>query len=252
VTRAALALALLLALSPGTCAAAEASRPHSRSLLEWSDAGVLLFTAAGIELIAHEDLEISENAPSARGRFARDVGSFGEHFGNPLYSAPLLGVAYLAGRVGNHPGLSRSALRIAGGMASAAVAAGGLKFLVGRYRPYESPGDPSRFDALSSRSAFPSGHTTIAFSLAAGIDRETRAQWIPFVVYPAAAISGWSRLRDNKHWASDVLAGAVIGVWTSGRFDRVVGGPDSRMSLGLGPVIDPAHSPIALGATLRF
>lgn len=253
-------LVALLAIPAGRCAAApdpahrsegvaSLSRP---AVLELDDAAIALFAAAGIALAGHEDQEVADHAPDARSGFARGLGRFGEHFGNPIYSAPVLGVAYLAGRLGHHPGLSRSALRIAGGMASAAAVSGTLKFGVGRFRPGESPDDPSRFDAFSSHSSFPSGHTTIAFSLAAGIDRETDAGWVPFVVYPAAVISGWSRLRDHKHWASDVVAGAVIGVWTSGRFDRLVGGPESRISLRLGALPEPSGGPIALGATLRF
>ena len=26
---------------------------------------------------------------------------------------------------------------------------------------------------------------------------------------------GWSRLRDDKHWMSDVVAGAGLGTWTA-------------------------------------
>ena len=64
---------------------------------------------------------------------------------------------------------------------------------------------------FSGNTSFPSGHTTVAFATAAALARESRARWVPWVAYPVAALVGWSRLRDNRHWASDVVAGAAVG-----------------------------------------
>ena len=33
-----------------------------------------------------------------------------------------------------------------------------------------------------------------------------------------AGLVGWSRLRDNRHWTSDVIADAVVGTWTTRKF----------------------------------
>ena len=32
-------------------------------------------------------------------------------------------------------------------------------------------------------------------------------------MYGGAALVGWSRMFDNKHWASDVITGAAIGTF---------------------------------------
>jgi membrane-associated phospholipid phosphatase len=64
----------------------------------------------------------------------------------------------------------------------------------------------------SSFDSFPSGHTAYAFSIAtvfASQYRDTKA--IPIICYSIASLVGVSRLTENKHWSSDVFAGAFLG-----------------------------------------
>ena len=89
---------------------------------------------------------------------------------------------------------------------SAALMAGavnGLKYTVGRMRP-----DGSRHNS------FPSGHTATAFMTAAMLHKEYgwRSPWFSIGGYTAAAVTGVSRILNNKHWMSDVVAGAAIGI----------------------------------------
>ncbi len=61
-----------------------------------------------------------------------------------------------------------------------------------------------------------SGHATVAFA-AASFSREIQASHfqaarvVTPLLFSAAALVGASRLYNNKHWASDVVAGAAIG-----------------------------------------
>ena len=62
--------------------------------------------------------------------------------------------------------------------------------------------------------SFPSGHTATAFL---GADffytefKHTRKWWI-YTGYVAAAVVGTYRVVNNRHWASDVVAGAGFGI----------------------------------------
>jgi membrane-associated phospholipid phosphatase len=243
-----LAALLLVTFTGPAHAAAEidslGALPHHDSFVTRRDVRLAFAATAGVILVSVADQNISHEAPESNSGFARDVAHGAEHGGNPAMIAPFLGAAWLAGKVTGNPGLSASSLRIAGGIAAAATVSSGIKYLAGRSRPYESPDDPDEFRAFSGHTAFPSGHTTVAFSLASGIDHETTARWVPFVVYPLAGLVGWSRLRDNRHWASDVLAGAFVGTWTTHKFQRMVNGENARLSIEIAPG--------AAGATYHF
>lgn len=65
--------------------------------------------------------------------------------------------------------------------------------------------------------SFPSGHTTAAFAAATVYALEYKDKpFIPIVSYTAATLIGLSRITENKHWATDVLVGAMLG-YLSGR-----------------------------------
>lgn len=89
---------------------------------------------------------------------------------------------------------------------SAAIMAGtvnGIKYSVKRLRP-----DGSRYNS------FPSGHTATAFLTASLLHKEYgwRSPWFSIGGYTAAAVTGVSRICNNRHWMSDVVAGAAVGI----------------------------------------
>lgn len=79
----------------------------------------------------------------------------------------------------------------------------GLKYAMQRERP-----DGGSY-------SFPSGHTSATFATAAVI--HTDYGWAAALpVYGLGAFVGWSRVRTNHHWLSDVAFGAALGI-VSGR-----------------------------------
>ncbi len=100
-----------------------------------------------------------------------------------------------------------------------------LKILSGRTRPsYYDPnkeaeptflGPFAKSDGARINSAFPSGHTTVAFAAATVFAMEYKNRpWIPIVAYSSASLVGLSRITENKHWATDVLVAAALGYLT--------------------------------------
>jgi membrane-associated phospholipid phosphatase len=111
------------------------------------------------------------------------------------------------------------------------VLAEGLQMTIGRARPSRDITDPRDFRFAKGFSdddytSLPSAHVTVAFAAATAATIETRRSWpgaaryvIP-IAYGAAALAGASRMYKNKHWASDVVAGAGLGTYSAVLFDR--------------------------------
>src|SRR3990167_9581805 len=68
---------------------------------------------------------------------------------------------------------------------------------------------PFRFK--SARTSFPSGHTVSAFSLASVFAARSESRAVKVMVYSLASSVALQRVYADKHWASDVLAGAALG-----------------------------------------
>lgn len=106
----------------------------------------------------------------------------------------------------------------------------GIKYGLGRLRP-----DGSAYNS------FPSGHTAMAFMAAAMLDQEYGglSPWISVAGYSLATATGISRALNNRHWLSDVVVGAGIGILSTklGYYitDAIFGGtkfgtPDEQQS----------------------
>jgi membrane-associated phospholipid phosphatase len=69
---------------------------------------------------------------------------------------------------------------------------------------------PDGSDSLS----FPSGHTAAAFVSAEFLRQEYKSvsPWIGAAGYGCAILTGYLRMYNNKHWFSDVVAGAGVGI----------------------------------------
>ena len=65
-----------------------------------------------------------------------------------------------------------------------------------------------------SFNSFPSGHTAEAFASAEFLRQEYKelSPWYGIAGYITAAATGVLRIYNNKHWLSDVVAGAGIGI----------------------------------------
>jgi len=187
-----------------------------------ADAWFGLAAMVGVGAAAFADHELRERALATDGRRARRLAHAAEHLGSPEVVGPVILVGYVAGRALGRPALAGASARVGIPVAAAAVAAGAIKLAIGRVRPEDAAGESHPYQPFSGHDSFPSGHAALAFATATALDRETRAGWVPWVAYPLAALVGWSRVRDDKHWTSDVVAGAALGAWTAAKtYDAV-------------------------------
>ena len=216
VLAAALAPSPLLAQTP---VVPEESHPR---LFSTTDVWFGAAAAAGIFAAGESDRALQRDLRDAGGASTQQLSNVARPIGTATVLAPAVLLGVVAGLVFDRPGLTQSSVRIGAGIVVSAAACEVLKVTVGRARPYESPGDPDELHPFSGHDSFPSGHTTVAFAAATGLCREAPARWVPWVAYPLAGLCGWSRVHDDMHWASDVVAGAALGIWSAHKTQDVL------------------------------
>ena len=85
--------------------------------------------------------------------------------------------------------------------------------MIGAVTPTKKLTHRTRPDS-STDNSFPSGHTATAFVAAEFLHQEygEKSVWISVGGYTMATLIGVSRVFNNRHWVSDVVAGGGIGI----------------------------------------
>jgi membrane-associated phospholipid phosphatase len=104
-------------------------------------------------------------------------------------------------------------------LGQSALYAGGfvflLKVLVGRSRPLtnEGPGHfrPSFSIVDDNFHSFPSGHSAVSMVISTVLARNVDPLWAKILCYVPAVATMCSRIYQDQHWVSDVVAGGAIG-----------------------------------------
>jgi len=146
-----------------------------------------------------------------------------------------------AGLLSGNADLTRSGARLASTLAFAGAAGMAGKLVLGRPRPADSP-DADGYVPFSGQEAMPSGHTAMAFAFATALSDDINRTWATVGLYTLATGVGWSRINDNRHWLTDVAAGAALGITSAklmnGRW-RIFGLRPPSVLLG------PSHAGLA-------
>lgn len=184
---------------------------------DWGKFGGLVAAGALVYVYDNEVYDlIQRNKSDESGWISRNIA---EPVGSGLYTLPVLGLFYACGAVKHDDHKKNIALTglkaFTLGLGASVVA----KHIFHRHRPCQNdPPDPRRWEGPFTgnwqKDAFPSSHTTVAFAVASAIAAGyPEKKWIGVAGYSLAALAGWSRIHDRKHWPSDVFAGAVLGTY---------------------------------------
>ena len=148
-------------------------------------------------------------------------GLFGidNYYGNVKYTPAAVLALYTVGLFSKNTSVREAGLRASQAMVYTAVLTVVTKEIFGRSRPYTEDGSLSfhPFSFQESRRSFFSGHTSLVFSISTVFAAEIDNIFWKIGWYGLAALVGGARIYHDKHWFSDVLAGAAVG-YAVGRF----------------------------------
>ena len=205
------------------------TKPFHMTGQDWKTVGKFVVVLGGL---AFADRPIQRWALTFRNNNTglSTVSKYVTQFGG-AYEGYTLGALGAYGFIFNNKKMQTTTLLAAQSYITGAAVQYVLKFVTGRQRPLalsrnQGVGSPvfrgpfvdlRDAEGVKLNGSFPSGHTTVAFAAATVYAMEYRDKpWVPLFAYSAASLIGFSRITENKHWATDVLAGAALG-YLSGR-----------------------------------
>ncbi len=184
-----------------------------------------------------------------RSRLNDEISKNAEKLGNGGYDAAIVAAYGGLGLLLKDPRMQETSLLAAESFLAANAAGTLLKYSAGRARPYAGDGK-SRFTPFRFKTActsFPSGHTVSAFSVASVFAARSGSRAVKGLAYALASSVALQRVYADKHWASDVLAGAAIGTavgrWVAARKEK---------SASPSALLLPVYSPDYAGAAAVF
>lgn len=205
----------------------EFTKPFHMKKKDFANLGIFAVSTVAMSF-ADEPLQRKALALRNRSANVRNAGKFISNFGFQ-YEIITLAAFGAYGVVFKSTKVKTVTLLATQAVVTGAIVSTVLKNLSGRTRPnYYGPlehAEPSfrgPFADLGnspggegSNSAFPSGHATLAFAAATVFAVEYKNKpIIPIIAYSMATLVGVSRITENKHWATDVFAGAILGYLT--------------------------------------
>jgi membrane-associated phospholipid phosphatase len=172
-----------------------------------------LATAGAFGLVYVFDNDIRGKLQGAKSSALDRAAEGGSILGSPLLHLGVAAALYGGGALADSPRY----LEMGAMLGEAAILADAstlvLKQAIGRSRPHLGNGKGSfrPFQFRSDFDAAPSMHTASSFAMASVVAARSDGLPTRLLAYAAATFVGFSRMYEDKHWASDVILGAAIG-----------------------------------------
>lgn len=160
------------------------------------------------------DEPIREQSQLHKSKGTEFVAAAAQPFGRAYVLQPIHAGLFLTGLLpGNKKFMKAAVISTASFYLNDAITST-IKGTAQRHRPNSTPYNDV-FDGpkgTDKHHSFPSGHTSSAFATATAIATAFEDnKVVPIIAYGAATLVGLSRIHDNAHWTSDVIAGAALG-----------------------------------------
>ena len=137
----------------------------------------------------------------------------GDIIGNPFLHLGLAAVVYGGGIVADSPKYKELGEMLGESVMLADATTFVLKQAIGRGRPFATndKGSFRPFQFKTDYDSMPSMHTSSSFAMASVLAATSENFLAKLSYYAAATFVGFSRIYQEKHWASDVILGAAVG-----------------------------------------
>lgn len=223
------AVGLGLFMLAHTAAAQSSDSTHDKTFLTREDAIVAGVGLGVTAVVSHYDVDIARASQGSRYQgsglrnFSTNVSKVNET------TLTLAGIAtYGIGRLAHSALVTDVALHATESVVLASVASQLIRGPLGRTRPYVTH-DSDQYDFHPGKGffgsssfdfrAFPSIHTSSSMAVATVIVMETQrrnpdaTKFVAPLMYSAALLPGLARIDLDQHWASDIVAGAFMGIF---------------------------------------
>jgi hypothetical protein len=240
-----LTLALALPGSAGRAQAADPDNPYqlegtappsSQSFLRRdldhlaTSESIRLLVAGGALAFAVHAEEDPDRAEQLLDRGGLDGGlDLGTTYGHGAVLGAGAATLFAAGALANDPNLRNAGSEALRSLAWTGLAVTSLKLAVHRTRPN------------GGKWSFPSGHTAAAFSVAPVLARHFGSK-VAIPAYALATATALGRMEDRKHFLSDVLAGAAIGLAVG----RAVSTPETNGGVAPSLLVGPSGAGVSI------
>jgi len=174
---------------------------------------ITLGIAGALALTYTFDKQIQEKLPARSNSSLNKATDAGSLAGDPFLHLGLAALVYGGAIVADSAKWKETGEMMGEALILADAATLLIKESSGRGRPgvTAAKDDFRPFGFRKDYDSLPSMHTSSSFALASVLAATTDSIAMKTAYYTAATFVGFSRMYQNKHWASDVLLGAVIG-----------------------------------------
>ncbi len=176
--------------------------PFKRSNFKW-DALVL----AGTTVLLIEDRHIENNLPGGHYTFYQATSDVGI-----AALGASLGVVWLYGIKTDNAHAKETGVLTLETLANTFLIYTPMQLIAARQRPGEGNGHGDFLRHSSINTSFPGGHAMFTYAMATIVSHEYSQKWVQVLAYTVASAVTVSRTMARDHWASDMFAGAALGI----------------------------------------